>query len=97
MAGVVRMGDVSTGHGTWPSRPNIQASSDVFVNGLGVHRNGDAWAIHCDNLPICHSGELVTPATRTVFANGLPIGSVGDQISCADVVATGSTNVIVGM
>lgn len=46
MPGVVRLGDMSTGHGCWPGRPSIEASTNVFVNGRGVHRLGDSWAVH---------------------------------------------------
>jgi len=46
MPAVVRLGDMSRGHSCFPPRPNIEASSNVFVNGKGVHRVGDAWAIH---------------------------------------------------
>jgi len=47
MPAVVRLGDICTGHGCWPPRQNIEASPNVFVNGRGVHRLGDAWAVHC--------------------------------------------------
>jgi uncharacterized Zn-binding protein involved in type VI secretion len=47
MPAVVRLGDMSTGHSCFPPRPNTEASPNVFVNGKGVHRVGDAWAIHC--------------------------------------------------
>ena len=47
MPGVCRQGDVCTGHGCYPSRPNASWSPDVFVNGLNVHRQGDAWESHC--------------------------------------------------
>ena len=47
MPAVVRLGDICTGHGCWPPRQNIEASQNVFVNGRGVHRLGDAWAVHC--------------------------------------------------
>lgn len=42
MPGIVRLGDVCSGHDGFPSRPNNQASSDVFVNSIGVHRVGDS-------------------------------------------------------
>jgi len=41
-AGVVRLGDVCSGHGCWPSRACIEASSDVLINGIPAHRVGDA-------------------------------------------------------
>ena len=36
MTGIVRLGDKSTGHSGYPSRPNIQASDDVLANKKGV-------------------------------------------------------------
>lgn len=95
MAGVLRLGDMSTGHSGFPPRPNISASSDVFVNGIPAHREGDAWAVHCNSTPTCHAGVL-TPLPRQVFVNGLILGSIGDPISCGDIAATGSMDVIVG-
>lgn len=41
MPGIVRLGDKCSGHDGWPPRPNIEASTNVFVNDLGVHRLGD--------------------------------------------------------
>ena len=42
MPGIVRLGDICTGHGCWPPRANSSASTDVFVNSRGVHRLGDS-------------------------------------------------------
>ena len=42
MPGIVRLGDVCTGHGCWPPRPNVEASPNVFVNSIAVHRLYDA-------------------------------------------------------
>lgn len=47
MPGVVRLGDKSCGHGCFRPRLNVEASGNVFVNGRGVHRVGDRWAVHC--------------------------------------------------
>lgn len=41
MPGIVRLGDLCSGHDGYPSRPNDEASDNVFINGLGVHRLGD--------------------------------------------------------
>ncbi|MGL1931760.1 MAG: hypothetical protein OCC45_08355 [Desulfotalea sp.] len=41
-----RKGDLGTGHGCWPPRPNAAGSGDVFVNGIGWHRVGDSWLPH---------------------------------------------------
>jgi uncharacterized Zn-binding protein involved in type VI secretion len=93
MPAVVRKGDICTGHGCFPSRPNIEGSPDVFVNGIPVHRVGDAWDSHCCG-PTCHGGEQQT-GSPTVFVNGRPVARVGDQISCGSLNLEGSPDVFV--
>ena len=46
MPGVARLEDSSTSHGCYPGRKNCGASTDVFVNGRGVHRKDDPWLPH---------------------------------------------------
>lgn len=87
-------GDLCTGHDGYPPRPNTSWSTDVRINGRGVHRQGDTWAEHCDG-PSCHSGYLLQGST-SVYCNGLPVGRTGDPISCGSFVATGSDNVFCG-
>ena len=95
MTGILFVGSTSTGHGGFPPTTDIAGSPTVFVNGKAVSRKGDAWATHCNKS--CHSGVTVTPPSRTVFADGLPVGMVGDPLSCGDTSATGSVNVFIGM
>lgn len=92
MTAICRLGDYSTGHNGFPPRPNIAASTDVFVNGLGVHRVGDAWAVHTNSSS--HGGVLQV-GSPNVFANGKAVGRIGDLISCGDHVRDGSPNVFV--
>lgn len=89
-AAVTRLGDMSTGHGGFPPRPNLEASPNVFANMMPVHRQGDKWAVHCTKH--CHTGVL-TSGSSTVYVNGKQVGRVGDPISCGDQVASGSNNV----
>lgn len=89
-----RLTDTSTGHFPFPPRQNDQASSNVFANNLGIHRQGDHWVVHC--APVCHDGRLLR-GSKTVFANNKQAGRVSDPIDCGDVVATGSPNVFIGM
>lgn len=90
---VARLGDFSTGHGCWPPRPNDESSSNVYVNGLGVHRKTDHWMPH--TCVSTHDGEL-SEGSSTVFVNGLECGRIGDPISCGDFVRDGSPNVFCG-
>ena len=91
---VVRLGDTCTGHGCYPPRANVSASSDVFVNGLGAHRVGDAWSIHCCGV-LCH-GSSQASGSSTVFVNGKALARIGDSIACGSNNATGSDNVFAG-
>ena len=47
MPGVARLADTCTGHSCFPPRANSQASTDVFCNNRGVHRQSDAYESHC--------------------------------------------------
>jgi len=98
LAGITTLGDICTGHGCWPPRPCISASNDVIVNGRGIHRRGDSWAVHCKpcgKCSCCHGGTLVG-GSSTVFANGRQAGRLGDPISCGSLCSTGSPNVNAG-
>lgn len=89
--GAARQGDICTGHVPgFPPRPNLQGSSDVFVNGRPAHRQGDAWAVHCSK--VCHPSQLAA-GSSSVFANGKPQGRVQDPVACGSRVATGSADV----
>lgn len=91
MPSVVRYQDICTGHGSFEPRKNIQASSNVFVNGLGVHRKTDRWDYHC-NSNGCHDGAMAQGSSN-VFVNGLNVARVGDSVDCSSKAAQGSSNV----
>lgn len=82
MRGAVRLNDFSRGHGCFPSKPNIEASTDTFVNGRGSVRFGDAWATHCCGSS-CH-GSVSSEGSPNVFINGKPGVRIYDMISCSD-------------
>ena len=94
MAAVSRLGDICTGHGCWPPRPGVTASPDVFVNGIPVHRVGDAWQVHCCDGS-CHPGVVVS-GSNSVYINGSPAARIGDSINCGSLIAAGSFNTFVG-
>ena len=93
MSNVARLTDICSGHDGYPPRTNTSASSDVFVNGLGAHRVGDAWGTH--KKKYSHDSVLST-GSATVFVNGLAFGRVGDLVACGSSIATGSDNVFAG-
>lgn len=91
MVAILHVGSVSTGHDGYPPTTAKEGSQTVFVNGFPINRKGDEWLVHCRTS--CHFGATVTPDTRTVYADGIPIGLVGDSISCGDTAGTGSPDV----
>ena len=96
MPALTRLGDQCTGHGCWPSRPNNGASVNVFADTIPVHRQSDSWSVHCcPPIPLCHSSTLAA-GSRTVFANFLQLGRIGDPVACGSSVATGSGTVFAG-
>ncbi|MFV1530516.1 MULTISPECIES: PAAR domain-containing protein [unclassified Phaeobacter] len=95
MPQVARITDQCTGHGCFPPRAATGASGNVFAEGLGVHRQGDAWAPH--GCAVCppHGGALAS-GSGTVFANGRVLGRIGDPVDCGSAVATGASTVFAG-
>jgi len=95
MPPVHRMGDMGTGHGCWPPRPNIMGSPNVLVNGIPAHRVGDFWPTHCcpGPPPNCHPGAAAM-GSPTVMCNGRPLCRMGDMVNCGSFMAIGSPNVM---
>ncbi len=92
MPAVTRLGDLSTGHGSYPPQPSIEASSKVLASGVGVVLLGDKYAVHCSSGS-CHDG-VASSGSPKVFASGRAKVRVGDSISCGSKVAQGSPKVI---
>ena len=91
MPAIVRLGDVSTGHGCFPSVANDKASTNVFANSIPIHRITDTQLIHCCG-PTCHVGTQ-SSGSPNVFVNNLPVARIGDAYSCGDADGQGSPNV----
>lgn len=72
-----------------------KGSDDVFAEGTGVVRVGDAVQIH--DLPGCvpHAPPLAK-GSSTVFANGKPIGRKGDTYAGGEKILSGAGSVIAG-
>ena len=94
---VCRIGDKDLVHCSVPSR--LGGSTNVFVNGIGVSRQGDSNTTHLlpPNIPPCpaHAAGIAS-GSSTVKVNGKGCGRVGDGISGCTSVAAGSSNVFAG-
>ena len=95
MPPATRRGDMDTGHDACPPRGLSGHSPNVFINGRGAGRVGDAYPAHgCPAHPP-HSG-VIASGSSTVYINGRQAGRIGDLVSCGGSVAQGSPNVIIG-
>jgi len=93
MPGAVRLADACTGHGCYPSRTNVSASANVFINSRGAHRVGDAWDSH--GCAVCPPhGASQANGSPNVFVNGKPLARIGDSVDCGSSNQTGSQDVI---
>jgi uncharacterized Zn-binding protein involved in type VI secretion len=72
-------------------------SGNVFVNSIGISRQGDNNTPHLKPPGPCptHAAPITTGST-TVFINGKGCGRIGDGITACTSVATGSANVFAG-
>lgn len=95
MAGLVKIGDLCTGHGDFPPRECIEGSSNIFMNGKAISCEGDRWAVHCDSDDNCHSG-VALKGSSNVFMNGKTVSRVGDWISCGSKIADNGTKNVFG-
>jgi uncharacterized Zn-binding protein involved in type VI secretion len=57
---VATVGQLTTGHGSFPPTVSVQGSPNVFISGFAVVRAGDAYAPHTDG-----------DETHTGFATGI--------------------------
>lgn len=85
---IVLLGHMCSGHGPYAPRPNISASSIFLVDGIGVHRAGDNWAVHCVG-PSCH-GSTMGIGQSKFLCEGKPVAFVGDPVLCGSVCAQGN-------
>lgn len=89
-----RLGDVTSGHGPFPSRPSNEASPNVFINGIRAMRKTDRFVIHCVGGS-CHRLGM-NSGSGSVFINNLDAIRIGDPVDCGEVMVSGSNNTFIG-
>ena len=92
MPAVTRIGDADVTHCSGMTR--AVGSSNVFVNGIAVSREGDNNTSHLlPGTPCPSHSAPIASGSSTVKINGQGCGRVGDSISGCTSVAAGSPNV----
>ena len=89
------MVDVDVIHCAVPHR--LECSSNVFVNTIGISRQGDVNHPHeVPPAPCPLHQKPITTGSTTVFINGKGCGRIGDGITDCTSVASGSVNTFAG-
>ncbi len=98
MPKAIRIGDKGSGHGChFPPSLATEGSPDVYVNGIPLVRQGDAYAPHaCASCPQPPHSRTLSGGSGSVYINGKPAGRVGDAISCGGSAEAGSDDVSIG-
>ena len=87
--------DVDLVHCSVPLRD--VCSTNVFVNGTGISRQGDNNTPHLlPGIPCPTHVAPINTGSTTVFVNGRGCGRIGDIITGCTSVASGSSNVFAG-
>ena len=95
MPAATRIGDADVSHCSGMTR--AVGSSNVFVNSIGVSRQGDNNTGHLlPGSPCPSHAAPITTGSTTVFVNGKGCGRIGDGVTGCTSVAAGSSNVFVG-
>jgi uncharacterized Zn-binding protein involved in type VI secretion len=92
MPAITRFGDADVTHCSGMTRQG--KSSTVFINGLGVSRQGDNNTSHLlPGAPCPTHAAAITVGSTNLFADGFGVGRVGDAITGCTSVASGSSDV----
>ena len=95
MPAVTRIGDADVSHCSGMTR--AVGSSNVFVNSIGVSRQGDNNTSHVlPPAPCSPHQAAITTGSLKVKINGKGCGRIADAISGCTKVAEGYIKVIVG-
>ena len=95
MPAITRIGDADIPHCSGMVR--AEGSSNVFVNGIGVSREGDHNTTHLlPGVPCPSHAAPISIGSTTVFVNGKGVGRIGDGLSGCTAVAEGSPNTFAG-
>jgi uncharacterized Zn-binding protein involved in type VI secretion len=96
MPAVVRLGDLSTGHGCFPPTNLVAtAATKSYINGIlvGLQDQASQFSTHtCGNSTHPQNSRYISSGSTKSFIEGKPVARIGDDIACGDACAQGSPN-----
>ncbi len=99
MPAVIRLGDMSTGHGCFPPTNLVQTPvSKTFINGIlaGVVSGDCQHTAHtCGTTTHPQNTRNPSSGASKTFIEGFPAARIGDNIACGDACGEGSPNTFI--
>ena len=90
---VCRLGDVGSGHHSFPPTTVNSVSSNGFANSLGIARKNDTLIPHSSPSPSPEHNRVICGCSTKTFLNGRGMVRIGDAICCGGIMVTASSNV----
>ena len=99
MPAVVRIGDVSTGHGCFPPTNLAQtACTKTYFNGklAAVVNPNTQYVTHACGIIVHPQGSRnINSGSSKTFIEGYAVARIGDNIACGDACGEGSPNTFI--
>jgi len=100
MPAVIRLGDLSAGHGCFPASALVETHiQKTFINKIKpgcITGSGSKYITHCCG-PDCHQTSQRFPSSGAskTYIEGILAARIGDPIACGDTCAEGSYNTFI--
>ena len=93
MPPVSRLGDIGSGHGSFPPTTVTSASNNTYANSIQIARQTDSLAPHGSPSPSPVHSRSICGGSETIYVNSLPVARLGDAICCGGLLVQGSSNI----
>ncbi|EPU3829038.1 PAAR domain-containing protein [Campylobacter coli] len=92
MPAVARLGDIGSGHASFPETAIITAASKSFTNNIPRARQGDRLEDHGSPSPSPPHGRAIAEGSPNTFTENKPQAYIGHKVDCGGIIVTGSGN-----
>jgi uncharacterized Zn-binding protein involved in type VI secretion len=94
MPAIVRLGDLSTGHGCFPPTNLVTTvATKSYINGklVGLQDEESQFSTHvCGIVVHPQNSRYISSGSSKTYIEGKPVARIGDDIACGDACAEGS-------
>lgn len=92
MPAVARLGDIGSGHASFPETKIIESAVRSFTNNRPRARLGDALEPHGSPSPSPSHNRAIAEGSPNTFTENKPQTYVGHKVNCGGIIVTGSEN-----